>query len=117
MIRMDIEWIRTHCLSLPHTTEDVQWESLLFRIAKKIYVMVNPDGLGPTAICFKCTPEEFAELIEVDGVVPAPYMARNHWVALTRMDALPRAELRRRIARSYELVKGKLPKKVQAALR
>jgi predicted DNA-binding protein (MmcQ/YjbR family) len=113
---MDVQWIRDHCLSLPHTTEDVQWESLIFRIARKIYVTVSPDGMGTSLVCFKCTPEEFAELIEMDGIVPAPYMARNHWVSLTRMDALPRAEIRRRIARSYELVRSKLPKKVQAAL-
>ena len=108
---MDIGWIRNHCLSLPHTTEDVQWESLLFRISRKIYAMVSPDGTGPTVMCFKCTPEEFAELVEMEGVVPAPYLARNHWVALTSLDALPRAEVRSRISRSYELVRSKLPKK------
>lgn len=113
---MDVQWLRNYCLSLPHTTEDVQWESLIFRIARKIYAMVNPDGIGPSVVCFKCTPEEFAELIEMDGIVQAPYLARNQWVSLTRMDALPRAELRRRLARSYELIRAKLPKKVQASL-
>jgi predicted DNA-binding protein (MmcQ/YjbR family) len=108
---MDVAWIRDYCLSLPHTTEDVQWESLLFRIARKIYVMVSPDGTGTSLLCFKCTPEEFAELIEVDGIVPAPYLARNHWVSMTRLDALPRAEIRRRIRESYELVRARLPKK------
>jgi predicted DNA-binding protein (MmcQ/YjbR family) len=114
---MDIEWIRAYCLSLPHTTEDIQWgDSLLFRIASKIYAGVNVEGKGPTLLVFKCTPEDFAELIERDGIVPAPYMARNHWVALTRLDALPRVEIRRRILRSYELVKGRLPKKTQREL-
>jgi predicted DNA-binding protein (MmcQ/YjbR family) len=108
---MDIEWIRNYCLSLPHTTEDIQWESLLFRIARKIYVTASPDGTGTSLLCFKCTPEEYAELIEIDGIVPAPYMARNHWVSLTRLDALPRAEIRRRILQSYELVRSRLPKK------
>src|ERR1035438_3219493 len=102
MSRMDIEWIRGYCLSLPHTTEDAQWESLLFRIARKIYTMFNPDGVGATGLSFKCTPEDFAELIEVDGIIPAPYMARNHWASLTRLDALPRAEVQRRIRQSYE---------------
>ena len=36
-----IEWVREFCLSLPHTTEDIQWENdLLFRIVKKIYCVV-----------------------------------------------------------------------------
>ena len=113
-IGMDIEWIRAYCLSLPHTTEDVQWgESLLFRIARKIYTAVNLEGAGPSLLVFKCTPADFAELIEIDGIIPAPYMARNHWVALARLDALPRAEIRRRILKSYELVRSRLPKKTQ----
>jgi len=113
---MDVAWIRNYCLSLPHTTEDVQWESLLFRIARKIYLLMSPDGTGSTVLCFKCTPEEFAELIEMEGIIPAPYLARNHWVALTRLDALPRAEIKKRILGSYELVRAKLPKKTQREL-
>jgi predicted DNA-binding protein (MmcQ/YjbR family) len=113
---MDIEWIRAYCLSLPHTTEDIQWESILFRIARKIYVLASPDGAGVSLLCFKCTPEDFAELVEMDGIIPAPYMARNHWVSLTRLDALPRAEVRRRMKESYELVRSGLSKKKQREL-
>ena len=117
MSGMDVQWIRAYCLSLPHTTEDIAWgESLLFRIARRIYASVNLEGTGPSLLTFKCTPADFAELIEVDGIIPAPYSARNHWVALTRLDALPRAEIRRRILQSYELVRSRLPKKTQRAL-
>jgi predicted DNA-binding protein (MmcQ/YjbR family) len=116
MARMDIAWVRAYCLSLPHTTEDVQWENLLFRIARKIYAMVNPEGTGTSLLYFKCTPEQYAELIEMDGIIPAPYMARNHWVSLTRLDALPRAEVRRRILESYQLVFSRLPRKTQREL-
>ena|SRR5579871_4264118 len=117
MSRMDIEWIRVYCLSLPHTTEDVQWgDSLLFRIARKIYTTVSLEGRGPALLCFKCTPEGFAELTELEGIVPAPYMARNHWVALTDLEALSRAEIRRRIRDSYDLVYEKLPRKTQREL-
>jgi predicted DNA-binding protein (MmcQ/YjbR family) len=113
---MDIEWIRRYCLSLPHTTEDVQWESLLFRIAGKIYGLANLEDGGATVLAFKCTPEEFTELVEMEGVIQAPYFARNQWVALTHINALPKAEIRLRLARSYELVKSKLPKKTRDAL-
>src|SRR5213080_3259768 len=112
-----IEWVREFCLALPHTTEDIQWgNDLLFRIAKKIYCVVCLDPNVATKLAFKCTPEKFAELVEVEGVIPAPYMARNHWVALERYSALPWRELQERITRSYELVKATLPKKLQAAL-
>jgi predicted DNA-binding protein (MmcQ/YjbR family) len=74
--------------------------------------------LSPGKLClsFKCTPEEFAELTERPGIVPAPYSARMHWVALETEDALPRTELKRLIKLSYILVFAKLPKKTQTKL-
>jgi len=68
------------------------------------------------AFSFKCTPEEFAELIEREGITPAAYMARNHWVTLENFDVLPRAELNRLIHDSYRMVTAKLPKKVKTQL-
>ncbi|HEX7285231.1 MAG TPA: MmcQ/YjbR family DNA-binding protein [Candidatus Angelobacter sp.] len=113
-----IDWVREFCRALPHATEDVQWEhNLLFRIAGKIFCIANLEpGNGPSKIAFKCTPEKFAELVEVEGIIPAPYMARNHWVAMTEMNALRQAEIKECIRNSYQLVLQKLPKKTQAAL-
>ena len=113
-----IDWVRAVCLSLPHATEDVQWEhNLLFRIAGKMFCIANLEpGLSPTKIAFKCTPEKFAELVEIESIIPAPYMARNHWVAMLEMDALRQSETRDLIECSYQLVREKLPKKRQAAL-
>src|ERR1041384_2070201 len=113
-----IDSVRAFCLSLPHATEGVQWEhDLLFRIAGKMFCVANLEpGLSPTKIAFKCTPEKFAELIEVEGIIPAPYMARNHWVALIEMDALRQPEIKELIQNSYRLVLEKLPRKKQAEL-
>jgi predicted DNA-binding protein (MmcQ/YjbR family) len=113
-----IDWVRGFCLSLPHTTEDVQWEhDLLFRIAGKIYCVANLEpGLSPTKLAFKCTPETFAELVELEGIIPAPYMARNHWVAITDLNALRQDEIKDFVRRSYFLVRERLPKKTQAKL-
>ncbi len=112
---MDIETVRRFCHTLPATTEDIQWgNDLLFRIGKKIYAGASLDAASSVRVSFKCTPEEFAELTERDGIIPAPYVARYHWVALERWDALPAAELKRRIRESYELVRDKLPAKVRA---
>lgn len=108
--------LRRYCLSLPHATEGIQWGSdLLFRIGGKMFAVVAIERT-PISIDFKCTPEEFAELIEREGIIPAPYMARNHWVFLESLDVLPRAELKRLIKDSYGMVAAKLTKKVQAEL-
>lgn len=113
-----IEWVRQFCLTLPGTAEKVQWaHNLLFSIAGKMYCIANLEpGMGPTKISFKCTPDKFAELIEIEGVIPAPYLARNHWISLVEMNALTQKELKALIHNSYELVMAKLPKKTQAVL-
>ena len=113
---MNIETLRRYCMSMPHATEGIQWGSdLLFRIGGKMFAVVALERT-PISIAFKCTPDEFAELIEREGIIPAPYMARNNWVFLERLDVLPRAELKRLIKDSYGMVAAKLTKKVQAQL-
>ena len=113
---MAIEWVRKLCKSLPHTTEEVLWgNDLVFKVGGKMYA-VTPVDPAPHCLSFKVTEEEFAELCERDGVVPAPYSARYHWVALERENAIPAAELKRLLKQSYELVRAKLPKKIQAQL-
>jgi predicted DNA-binding protein (MmcQ/YjbR family) len=69
-----------------------------------------------TWLTFKCTPEEYAELTERDGVIQAPYFAKNQWVALETPHALRATEWEERLQRSYALVVEKLPKKLRASL-
>jgi predicted DNA-binding protein (MmcQ/YjbR family) len=115
---MDIESVRDYCLSLPHATEKVQWgNDLLFCIGGKMFTVAALDAASTNRIAFKCKPEKYEELIELDGIIPAPYMARNKWVSLQRFDALSESELKSLIKNSYEMVLAKLPKKVQAGLR
>jgi predicted DNA-binding protein (MmcQ/YjbR family) len=114
---MNAAWVRTHCMALPHTTEEILWgDDLVFKIGGKMYAVIVLAPDHKIVMSFKCTPEVFAELVERPGVIPAPYSARSHWVALEREDALPRAEIKRLISRSYELVVAKMPKKKQLEL-
>jgi predicted DNA-binding protein (MmcQ/YjbR family) len=113
---MNVAWLRAHCLSLPHTTEQIQWGStLLFKIGGKMFAVTDADK-AEAAVGFKADPEEFLELIERPGILPAPYLARAKWIAIEHEDAMPRAELKRRLTRSYELVRAGLTKKAQAEL-
>lgn len=73
---MDIECLRRHCLSLPHVTEQVQWgDNLVFKVGGKMFA-VAPLEPAEVWLSFKCSDEEFAELIERPGIIPAPYLAR-----------------------------------------
>ncbi len=113
---MSVEFVRKFAMSLPHATEQIQWEDhLLFKVGGKMFAITS---LGPEGVrlSVKSTPERFYELTEIPGVIPAPYMARNHWVALERWDAIRRSEMEGLIRESYDLVLAKLPKKTQAQL-
>jgi len=113
---MDIEWVRQHCLSLPYTTEQIQWgNDLLFKVGGKMFAVV-PLEPAPVWLSLKADPEEFAELIENHGVIPAPYMARAKWIAIENERALPRTEVFRLMSKSYAMVFAKLSKKLQAEL-
>ena len=114
---MDIESVRKYCLSMPHVTERVQWgNDLLMSIGNKMFAVLSLEPASDHVMSFKCTPEKFAELIEQDGIMPAPYVARYHWVALERYDALPERELKELLDTAYELIRDKLPKKVRDSL-
>jgi predicted DNA-binding protein (MmcQ/YjbR family) len=113
---MNIDWIRDLCLSFPQTTEQIQWgDDLVFKVAGKIHAVTV---LKPAKIwlCFKVSPEKFAELTERPGIIPAPYLARAKWVALETKDALPSDELAQLLRESYDMVVAKLPKKTREAL-
>jgi predicted DNA-binding protein (MmcQ/YjbR family) len=113
---MDIEAIRKYCLQFPHTTEIIQWDArLCFKVDGKLFAVAAME-MVPQRISFKCTPENFAELCERSGIIPAPYMARAQWVSLERLNALADSELRELIAESYRLVWERLPMKRRVEL-
>jgi len=114
---MDIEQVHAYCLSFPHVTEVVLWgNDLVFKIGGKMFAVIGLDAASDHCMSFKCTPEKFAELIEKNGIVPAPYVARYHWVALERFNALSEKELKTLLRTAYDLVLAKLPKKLKAQL-
>lgn len=113
---MGVEWVRRHCLSFRHATEQVQWQDdLVFKVGGKMFAVTSLEPKGAW-LSFKCTLEEFGELIDLPGIIPAPYLARAQWIALEREDALPAAEIKRLLKNSYELVFAKLTKKARVEL-
>jgi predicted DNA-binding protein (MmcQ/YjbR family) len=113
---MTLDALRRLCLSFPGATEQIQWGAdLVFKVGGKMFCVANTEP-GAVAMSFKCDDETFAALVERDGVIPAPYLARAKWVALERFDSLPVRELTPLLRRSYELVAAKLPKATRAAL-
>ena len=113
---MNIDWIREYCLSLPHTTEQIQWaDALVLKVGGKMFAVAS---LEPAKVwlSFKSSMEEFPELVEQPGIIPAPYLARAKWVGLTAECALPPGEIKRLLRQAHDMVFARLPRKAQAAL-
>jgi predicted DNA-binding protein (MmcQ/YjbR family) len=109
---MNTEQLREFCLSLPGVTEDIKWgNDLCFLIGGKMFCVTGVAGDSHTS--FKVKDEEFEELCERPGIIPAPYMARNKWVAVTAPGKLNTKEWKHYVRQSYEMILSKLPKKVQ----
>ena len=108
---MTPEDIRTICLSFDQVTEDIKWgHDICFNIGGKMFLVTSADT-SPAGASFKTDEESFGELIERDGFIPAPYLARHKWVYVDDINRLPKKDWQQFIGRSYELVKAKLPKK------
>lgn len=104
---MNADSIRKYCLAFPDATEQLQWEDeLCFKVRGKIFVMLGLDSV-PQRLCFKCAPDKFAELCELEDIRPAPYVGRYKWVMLDRLDALRNEELEDCIRQSYAMVESR----------
>jgi predicted DNA-binding protein (MmcQ/YjbR family) len=114
---MRLDRLKSFALSLPRTTVVKQWgETLVFKVVGKMFFLISLDADVIDGVTFKCRPDDFDRLTEIDGITQAPYCAKRHWVRVADLAALPEAELQDRIRASYQLVVAKLPLKVRAGL-
>jgi len=119
---MDNERIRAICMALPNTAETVNWGHHLVYwvgdrdIGGKMFAMTDLDGSGIGVLWFHCGPERFHELLEEEGIVAAPYLAKAHWVTLERWDALRPRQIEDELRRAHALIYNKLPKRTKTLL-
>jgi predicted DNA-binding protein (MmcQ/YjbR family) len=120
---MDAERTRTFLLTLPHVvetgSETRRWgDKLVFRVGAqtdggKMFAQFDFEEHGRPVLSFAAGPELFRELLEKEGVVPAPYRARIHWVALEHANIFRRTELEELLRRAHALTYAKLPKRIR----
>ncbi|MFN8276356.1 MAG: MmcQ/YjbR family DNA-binding protein [Chitinophagales bacterium] len=113
---MELEDFQKIASTLKGTEEDIKWENhLCFCIAGKIYAILSLD-VHPVTISFKVREEEFEEISSQEGFRQAPHLARNKWVYCQNANLVKFSDWKQYLTTSYELVKSKLPKKVQQQL-
>ena len=113
---MNLEQLRTFCLSFPGATEDIKWGAdLCFCIGAKMFCVTGADSIAG-GLSLKCTPEKFDELIERENIDPAAYVGRYKWVRIHDLDAVTPVELKALIEKSYQLVFDKLAAKIKKSI-
>src|SRR5580698_6597107 len=96
---MVAEHLLAFVLKLVHVEETMQCgANLVFwagdkAIGGKMFALANLDDDGRGVLSFAAGPERYNELLENEGVIPAPYLARAYWVCVQSWDALPKREL------------------------
>jgi predicted DNA-binding protein (MmcQ/YjbR family) len=127
---MDAERLRAFLLTLPHVAETMQWgANLVFwvgdkAIGGKMFAVLDldePANLNSAVrkphplLSYAAGPHRYSELLELEGLIPAPYFARAHWVAALRWDVFPVADWQRELRAAHALTLAKLPPKVRAS--
>jgi predicted DNA-binding protein (MmcQ/YjbR family) len=119
---MDNERIRALCMALPHVTETVNWGHHLVYwagdrdIGGKMFAMTDLDGTGTGVLWFHVGHERFHELLETEGIIASPYLAKAGWVTVERWDALRLREYEDELRRAHALIYEKLPKRTKTLL-
>lgn len=114
---MSFSALRQHAAGLPGVTQDIKWEvDWVASVGGRMFLVGGPHPKTWAGCSFKVDDHRFLELTGVPGIMPAPYLARAHWIKLKDARALPLPELKALVTRSYQLVLAKCPKKLQREL-
>jgi predicted DNA-binding protein (MmcQ/YjbR family) len=99
---------------LPATTLHEQWGSLVAKVGGKVFALRGEEE-GTSGITFKVSEMTFDMLIELPGIIQAPYFAKRQWV-WAEADALGKADFAVYVTESHRLIASKLTRKLQAEL-
>jgi len=118
---MNREQFNKFCSSLPTTTHVVQWGNAdVWKIGGKIFAIGSRWGKAnaelDVKISFKCSDFSYSLLIEEQGIVPAPYLARAKWVQIETAGALNDDEISEYLRAAYKIIFSKLTKRVRLEL-
>lgn len=111
---MSRETVNAICATYPGAEVSDPWGGGhdAWKVGGKMFAVVGAMGHG---LFVKCPDVETADMLKQAGVAEkAPYFHAS-WVLLP-WDKIDEDEIRHRIRVSYDTIRAKLPKKVQAAL-
>ena len=108
---MNIEELRTYCLSKKGATEDLPFDetTLVFKVMGKMFALTDLED--DLSVNLKCQPEQTIKLQEeYEAVIPGYHMNKKHWITVIIDGSIPDKKIYEWIDESYRLVCGKLTK-------
>jgi len=106
------------CGSLTATTNVIQWgNATVWKVGGKIFAICSHWGKGDhQKIGFKCSDASYMMLIEHQGIVPGPYLARAKWIQLENAQAMSDDDIKIYISQAHKIIAAKLTKAKQREL-
>jgi predicted DNA-binding protein (MmcQ/YjbR family) len=114
---MNIEDVRTYCLSKKGVTESFPFDdvTLVFKVFDKLFALTSLDK--DLSLNLKCDPEMAIQLrAEHPSVLPGYHMNKKHWNTVMIDGSINDQLINNWIDESYLLVAKKLTKKQKAEL-
>lgn len=107
--------LKVLCRPWPGVAAEIKWESnLVFSVGDKMFAMMSDGENG--RLSFKVADQRFLELTDQPGIIPAPYLARAHWVSIDQPQHFCTDALQAFVRDAYSLVRARLTRKLQATL-
>jgi predicted DNA-binding protein (MmcQ/YjbR family) len=95
VVGLNFESLRRYCATLARRDPRHQWGAdEVYSVGAKMFSVFGIERGKPANVGFKCDPDRFLELTDQDGIIPAPYLARAHWVLVQDAKALSDATAR-----------------------
>ena len=116
---MNTASVKTHCGRLPGATTKLHASPvnvLSYQVGGKTFAYFKTSEPERWRFSVRVDPGRFLELTSVEGIKPARYMARFHWVTIVDVRRVPPAYLRELIAWSYDKALSRLSKRKQSAI-
>jgi len=115
---MNIEELRTYCISLKGVTEDFPFDesTLVFKVSGKMFCLTNL--VGDLTVNLKNEPERNIELREeYPAIKPGYHMNKIHWNTVGIDGSIPDDVIKNLIDESYDLVVLKLKREEKQKLK
>ena len=109
---MNLEQLRTYCLSKPDSEETLPFgpDTIVFTVKGKAFALTAIES-DRTRVNLKCEPEYAIELRDqYEEIIPGWHMNKKHWNTVYLDGSLKMKFIHALIDHSYEQILAKLPK-------